>query len=72
MIIGTPGAQGVVGIIDWEQTGWYPEYREYCKAMYGVLYDHEWHTEGWVKKVVSPHEDPWRASRQYSLWRGCP
>lgn len=72
MVSGPPGSQGVVSIIDWEQAGWYPEYWEYCKAMYGVLYDHEWHTEGWVEKVLAPHEEPRWAFQQYFLWRGCP
>lgn len=35
IISGTPGSQRIVGILDWEQAGWYPEYWEYCKLLYG-------------------------------------
>ena len=27
----------VSGAVDWEQTGWHPEYWEYVKSMYGCL-----------------------------------
>lgn len=27
----------ISGIIDWEQAGWYPEYWEYVKAMWGSI-----------------------------------
>ena len=31
IISGTPGSQRIVGIVDWEQACWCPEYWEYCK-----------------------------------------
>ncbi|KAL7917162.1 phosphotransferase enzyme family protein [Trichoderma austrokoningii] len=51
--------------------GWYPEYWEYCKMMYGVELDHEWRTEDWPDKIVQPFEDTLFAFAEYSLWR-CP
>lgn len=27
----------VIGIVDWEQSGWYPGYWEYVKAMWGCV-----------------------------------
>ncbi|KAH7377535.1 kinase-like domain-containing protein [Cadophora sp. MPI-SDFR-AT-0126] len=35
----------VVAIIDWHQSGWYPDYWEYCKTSYTAEYDGEWNTE---------------------------
>jgi hypothetical protein len=32
----------VLAIIDWHQSGWYPEYWEYCKAAYTSLPGGEW------------------------------
>lgn len=71
IISGAPGFQRVKGIIDWEQAGWYPEYWEYCKMLYGVELDHEWRTDDWPDKIVKPFEDVFFAFAEYSLWR-CP
>lgn len=61
----------IEGIIDWEQAGWYPEYWEYCKLLYGVEYNHEWREAGWVDKIMRSFDDEWIAFSEYSLWR-CP
>lgn len=61
----------IAGIIDWEQAGWYPEYWEYCKLLYGVEYDHEWRADGWANRLMKQFEDEWFAIAEYSLWR-CP
>ena len=71
IVSGLPGSQRIKAIIDWEQAGWYPEYWEYCKMMYGVELDHEWRTEDWPDKTVKPFEDACFAFSEYSLWR-CP
>ncbi|GAM87388.1 hypothetical protein ANO11243_054120 [Dothideomycetidae sp. 11243] len=35
----------VVAIVDWGQAGWYPDFWEYCKAMYTSDYESEWATK---------------------------
>lgn len=35
----------VVAIIDWHQSGWYPDYWEYCRATYTADYSEEWNTQ---------------------------
>lgn len=35
----------VVALIDWEQSGWYPDYWEFCKAEYTVDFKSDWATE---------------------------
>ncbi|CAH0046836.1 unnamed protein product [Clonostachys solani] len=72
IVSGPPGAYRIVGIIDWEQAGWYPEYWEYCKLLYGVEYDHPWREEGWADKVMRPFPREIDAFGEYSHWRGCP
>lgn len=66
------GPRRIVGIIDWEQAGWYPEYWEYCKLLYAVQYDHGWRSEGWAEQVMKQYEEEWEAFGAYSSWRGCP
>lgn len=72
IVSGSPGARKLEGNIDWEQAGWYHEYWEYCKMLYGVKYEHERQTDGWGDKVMKPYKDKWWVFSEYFLWRGCP
>lgn len=36
----------IVGLLDWECAGWYPEYWEYIKFCHASLYDPTWHKCG--------------------------
>ncbi|KAH8200232.1 hypothetical protein TruAng_005624 [Truncatella angustata] len=71
IISGGTNSQRIVGIVDWEQAGWYPEYWEYCKLLYGVEYTHEWRSAGWAETITEPYETEWFAFAEYSSWR-CP
>ena len=42
----------VVGIIDWETAGWWPEYWEYTSAWHVNPYDEFWREE--VDKFLEP------------------
>ncbi len=42
VISDTQGSRRVMGVLDWEQAGWYPEYWEYCKLIIAGHHDHEW------------------------------
>lgn len=33
----------IVAVIDWEQSGWYPDYWEFCKAEFTAVYASDWH-----------------------------
>ncbi|GJN71062.1 phosphotransferase family protein [Purpureocillium lilacinum] len=35
----------IVAIVDWQQSGWYPDYWEFCKAEFAVHYWSEWAQE---------------------------
>ncbi|KAI5457659.1 kinase-like domain-containing protein [Mariannaea sp. PMI_226] len=71
IIISSDSSPKICGVIDWEQAGWYPEYWEYCKMMYGVELYHDWREEDWPDKITKPFEDAFFAFSEYSLWR-CP
>lgn len=45
----------VVGIIDWEMAGFYPEYWEYIKALYYPDWDCRWFSEGVVDQILPPY-----------------
>nr|POE48870.1 hypothetical protein CFP56_38967 [Quercus suber] len=61
----------IESIIDWEQAGWYPEYWEYFKLLYGVQYTHEWREAGWVDRIMKPFDNECIALSEYFSWR-CP
>jgi hypothetical protein len=72
IVSGGPGSWKVAGIIDWEQSGWYPEYWEYCKMLYAIDYEHEFRAEGWQDTVMTPFEEAAEAVLEYFGWRGHP
>ncbi|KAF2434073.1 kinase-like protein [Tothia fuscella] len=45
----------VVAILDWENSGFYPEYWEYVKAMYWPDWQSPWITEGVVDSILNPY-----------------
>ena len=44
ILVSTDGRQ-IVAIIDWHQSGWYPGYWEYCKAVFTAEPGGEWETD---------------------------
>lgn len=40
----------VLAIIDWHQSGWYPDYWEFCKMSYSVL-DGDW-TKDYIPRIL--------------------
>jgi aminoglycoside phosphotransferase (APT) family kinase protein len=55
IIISTTSPARVLGIIDWEQAGWFPEYWEYCKAAYTVGEEEEWRAAGWIDSFLTAY-----------------
>ncbi|WEW57591.1 hypothetical protein PRK78_003058 [Emydomyces testavorans] len=57
----TPPRPRVVGIVDWEQSGWFPEYWEERKAIYTALASDEWITT-YLPKILKSYkgtEEAW-------------
>ncbi|KAG9251657.1 kinase-like domain-containing protein [Emericellopsis atlantica] len=45
----------VVAILDWEFSGFFPEYWEYCKALWRPGWDAGWVKDGLVERVLGPY-----------------
>lgn len=43
IIVSPDSPSTIVALIDWEQSGWYPDYWEFCKAEYTAEIGSEWH-----------------------------
>lgn len=43
----------IIGIIDWEFSGFYPEYWEYIRSMFGIPWDNKWLL--CIEKVIEPY-----------------
>lgn len=55
-------------IIDWEKSGWYPRYWEYCMAFCALRFDDDWPL--WIDSILTPFlsEAAWLQSLRLSLW----
>ncbi|USP78884.1 kinase-like protein [Curvularia clavata] len=53
IMVSADGSGQVLAIIDWHQSGWYPNYWEYCKALYTAWYGEEWAME-YIPQFVDP------------------
>ncbi|OGM48029.1 phosphotransferase enzyme family protein [Aspergillus bombycis] len=56
-------------IVDWEQSGWYPDYWEYCKACRTCYKGDEWHTD-FVGEFLEPQEDLYHVFMDYCFVMG--
>ncbi|KAF8849680.1 kinase-like protein [Acephala macrosclerotiorum] len=58
----------IVGIIDWEFSGWYPSYWEYTSAWLGNLTRSEW--QGILLSLLDPYPEELEIERTRSKWWG--
>ncbi|PYH86282.1 hypothetical protein BO82DRAFT_418729 [Aspergillus uvarum CBS 121591] len=56
-------------LIAWEQAGWYPDYWEYCKALYTCFMGTEWHTD-YIDKFLQPRTDVYDVFSEYTMAMG--
>ena len=68
IIITAKSPARVVAIVDWEQAGWYPDYWEYCKAVYTAAPNGEW--RWWIDQFLDPHMAPLEAFDFYTFTLG--
>lgn len=45
IIMSADSSGRILAVIDWHQSGWYPEYWEFCKALFTSGFDGDWATE---------------------------
>lgn len=60
----------VAAIIDWEQSGWFPEYWEDRKAHYTASYEGEW-SEKYLPLIMEQYAGTWDAWDYYTTSMGC-
>ncbi|EEQ88985.1 phosphotransferase enzyme family protein [Blastomyces dermatitidis ER-3] len=55
-------------ILDWEKSGWYPSYWEYCLAVCALHWDDDWGL--WIEKMLDPFiaEVSWLQMLRLELW----
>ncbi|OAT04569.1 phosphotransferase enzyme family protein [Blastomyces gilchristii SLH14081] len=55
-------------ILDWEKSGWYPSYWEYCLAVCALRWDDDWGL--WIEKMLDPFiaEVSWLQMLRLELW----
>ncbi|KAF1968064.1 kinase-like protein [Bimuria novae-zelandiae CBS 107.79] len=60
IMVSPDGSGKVLAIIDWHQSGWYPDYWEYCKALFTSDFDSDWAKE-YIPQFVDVAEfyDSW-------------
>ncbi|KAG4433131.1 hypothetical protein IFR05_011398 [Cadophora sp. M221] len=58
----------VVGIVDWETAGWWPEYWEYTSAWHVNPYDEFWRQD--VDKFLEPREEELDMEKARRRWFG--
>ncbi|KAL2824250.1 kinase-like domain-containing protein [Aspergillus cavernicola] len=56
----------VIAIVDWGQAGWYPDYWEYCKALYTCWYEDEWRRD-WIDKFLHPRLQESQVFSEYTM-----
>lgn len=66
IIISKTQPYSVLAIIDWGQSGWYPDYWEFCKAEYTALYGSEWQTKYIPSFIQEPNESCIEGFESYS------
>jgi len=49
------GPPRVLALIDWGQSGWYPDYWEFFKMCYTTHWEEEWR-KTWIPKMIEPQE----------------
>ncbi|KAJ0415295.1 hypothetical protein BJY00DRAFT_304967 [Aspergillus carlsbadensis] len=57
-------------IVTPSSAGWYPEYWEYCKALYTASYGDEWRRDGYIERVIDPWEDVYLVWSEYCMAMG--
>ncbi|EER44704.1 phosphotransferase enzyme family protein [Histoplasma capsulatum H143] len=57
------------GTIDWTHAGWYPDYWEYCKALYTSDYNGEWRNT-WIPRFLEQYPKEFAVFSEYVMQIG--
>jgi aminoglycoside phosphotransferase (APT) family kinase protein len=69
VMVSASGPPRVLALIDWGQSGWYPDYWEYVKMSYTVWSESEWFKK-WVPKILEPRDDENLLIAEYTMTIG--
>jgi thiamine kinase-like enzyme len=69
IIVSSTSPSRILALVDWAQSGWYPDYWEYCKACYTACYNGEWRDQ-WIPKVLSPRIQEYEVFAEYVMAMG--
>ncbi|KAH8433372.1 uncharacterized protein LDX57_011006 [Aspergillus melleus] len=58
-----------IAIVDWQQSGWYPDYWEYCKLLYTCSYEDEWRIK-FIDTFLQPDPDVHLVFSDYTMAMG--
>ncbi|KAG5290134.1 phosphotransferase enzyme family protein [Histoplasma ohiense] len=59
----------VMAVIDWTHAGWYPDYWEYCKALYTSDYNGEWRNT-WIPRFLEQYPKEFAVFSEYIMQIG--
>lgn len=59
----------VLAVVDWAHAGWYPDYWEYCKALYTSHYTDDWRIV-WIPKFLDQYTVEFNVFAEYSMQIG--
>jgi aminoglycoside phosphotransferase (APT) family kinase protein len=60
----------VIAWIDWAQSGWYPDYWEFCKAQFTIDSTSEWRTQYLPTILKEPDESTFEGFETYARAHG--
>lgn len=69
IMISTTSPPRVLAVIDWAHSGWYPEYWEYCKALYTSSCEGDWRNV-WIPKFLDTYTTEFNIFAEYIMWMG--
>ncbi|KAF2722519.1 kinase-like protein [Polychaeton citri CBS 116435] len=69
IMVTASGPPRVLAIIDWGQSGWYPDWWEHFKMCYTTHYEGDWRMN-WIPKIVRDREDERYLMSEYAMTIG--
>lgn len=69
IIISRTDPPRVMAVIDWTHAGWYPDYWEYCKALYTSHYNGEWRNT-WIPRFLEQYPEEFTVFSEYVMQIG--
>ena len=66
IIVSASGPPRILAMIDWGQSGWYPDWWEYYKICYTTHWEDEWRKD-WTPRMIEAREHEQYLMAEYSM-----